>query len=482
MKKLKIILTLFLLSSTYTFAQNCDCPKNFDWVKKTFEENDAGFEYALKQKGNQAYEDQNKRILEKVKSAKTLSECGPILYEWLTFFRSGHIAIRLNEQSTPNTDNKAEQKFPNWETYSIKTEDFKKYLDKKKTSDYEGIWETEPYKIGIKKENDKYIGFIVESGAETWTKGQIKLKFSINENKANSVFYMRDHSPSESEIVNLTGNNHLQIGNFTLKRLYPKVADEPKYERYFKSLTAQKPYIEQLNNTTLYFRIPSFQVSEKQAIDSVIATNRDKILSTENLIIDIRNGTGGSDGSYKEILPLIYTNPIRTVGVEFLSTKLNNQRMLDFINKPEYGFDEDDKKWAQTAFDKLDKKQGEFVNLNENIVSITKYDTIYPYPKNVGIIINQANGSTDEQFLLASKQSKKVKLFGTTTYGVLDVSNMYFVPSPCNEFQLGYSLSRSMRIPDFTIDEKGLQPDFYLDRSIPLHEWTEFVNEVLNER
>lgn len=483
MKKIKLILFSFLLTSTFTFAQDCDCTKNFDWVKRTFEDNDAGFEYVLKQKGNQAYEDHNKRILEKVKSAKTINECGPILYEWLTFFRSGHIAIRLNEQSNQTIDNKkTEQQFLDWETYSIKVEDFKKYLAKKKTSDYEGIWETEPYKIGIKKEGDKYIGFIIESGAETWTIGQVKLKFSIKDNKANSVFYMRDHSASESEIVTLIGNNHLQIGNFSLARLYPKISDEPKYEQYFKSLNTQKPYIEQLNKTTLYFRIPSFQVSEKQAIDSVITANRGKILSTENLIIDIRNGTGGSDGSYKEILPFIYTNPIRTVGVEYLSTKLNNQRMLDFINKPEYGFDEDDKKWAKTAFDKLDKEQGKFVNLNENIVSITKYDTIYPYPKNVGIIINQRNGSTDEQFLLAAKQSKKVKLFGTTTYGVLDVSNMYFVASPCNEFQLGYSLSRSMRIPDFTIDEKGLQPDFYLDKSIPLYEWTKYVSEILNER
>jgi C-terminal processing protease CtpA/Prc len=107
-------------------------------------------------------------------------------------------------------------------------------------------------------------------------------------------------------------------------------------------------------------------------------------------------------------------------------------------------------------------------------------DTVYSYPENVGIIINEANGSTAEQFLLEAKQSRKVKLFGVTTFGVLDISNMYFVDSPCKEFQLGYSLSRSMRIPDFTIDEKGIQPDYYLDRTIPPYEWTDFVNKILN--
>ncbi len=484
MKKIKLVLVSFLLIPAFAVAQPCDCNKNFEWLKKTFEENDAGFLYALQQKGRQAYEDHNKRIAEKIKSAKTLNECTPLLSEWLRFFRSGHVGMRLLQQPSPaaNAAQNGRQQFTNWETNHINTTEFKKYLDKTKTPGYEGIWQTPPYSIAIKKVGDQYIGSILESGADTWTPGQVKLKFSVKENEASSVFYMRDHSPVESGNVALIGNNHLQIGNFNLTRTYPLMDDETKYEQYFKMLGAQKPYMELLNNNTLYFRIPSFQDSEKKAIDSVINANRQKILSTKNLIIDIRNGTGGSDASYKEILPFIYTNPVRTVGVEYLSTKLNNQRMLDFINKPEYGFDEEGKQWAKTAYEKLDKALGKFVNINESNVTIDKYDTIYPYPQNVGIIINQGNGSTDEQFLLAAKQSKKVKLFGTTTRGVLDVSNMYFVNAPCNEFELGYSLTRSMRIPEFTIDDKGLQPDFYLDKSIPPYEWTQYVNDILNQR
>lgn len=103
MKNLKAVLisSLLTLTTTSVYAQNCDCTKNFEWVKKTFETNDAGFEYALKQKSNQAYEAHNKTISEKVKSAKTFSECTPVLYEWLTFFRSGHVAIRPLKQESP---------------------------------------------------------------------------------------------------------------------------------------------------------------------------------------------------------------------------------------------------------------------------------------------------------------------------------------------------------------------------------------------
>ncbi len=480
MTKTNFILTcILLLGTTCSFAQNCDCKSNFEWVKKTFEENDAGFQYVIKTKGTQAYQDHNKRILDKIQNLKTVNECSPVLYEWLTFFRSGHIAIRPNEQQQNNSAKPAKQ-FPGWEISPIKADDLKKYLDTKKTHDYEGIWKTDPYTIGIKKEGDKYVGFIIESGADTWTKGQVKLKLTIKADTVTSVFYLRDHSAVESNNVSMTGNNHLQIGNISLSRIYPKVEDEPKYAHYFKALDAERPYIDQLNNTTLYLRIPSFNESYKRKIDSVLNVNKGKLLSTKNLIIDIRNNGGGSDASYSEVIPYLYTNPVRGVGVEYLSTKLNNQRMLDFINKPEYEFDAEGKKWAKESYDKLNSKLGQFVNLNAEIVSVATLDTVYPYPQNVGIIINQANGSTAEQFLLEAKQSKKVKLFGVTTFGVLDISNMYFVDSPCKEFQLGYSLSRSMRIPDFTIDEKGIQPDYYLDKSIPQYDWTDYVNKILN--
>lgn len=483
MNKFYLLLTLMLLRTTLSYAQTCDCASNWEWVKQTFEQNDAGFQYVIQNKGEQAYAEHNKRINEQVKTARTLDECTPILFEWLRFFRSNHFGIRvLQQKKTSDTPAETVNSWSDWQIEPIEAEAFKKYLDGKKDHDYEGIWQTGLYTIGIRQKEHQYVGSIIESATPAWTKGQVKLTIRVEQDKAESVFYMQDHSAVTSDRVELTGKNHLQIGNFQLTRQYPPIEDEPQYTRYFKMLSAKRPYLEQLNERTLYLRIPSFQQAQKPAIDSLVALNRDKILKTENLIIDIRNGTGGSDGSYKELIPILYTNPIRIVGVEMLSTKLNNQRMLDFINKPEYGMSEEDKTWARESYEKLENNLGKFVNLTGNVVRTLTYDTVYTYPKNVGIIINQQNGSTDEQFLLAAKQSKKVKLFGTTTMGVLDISNMYFVPSPCKEFELGYSLSKSRRIPEFTIDGKGLQPDYYLDKSIPLHEWTSFVSEVLNAR
>lgn len=107
--------------------------------------------------------------------------------------------------------------------------------------------------------------------------------------------------------------------------------------------------------------------------------NMQTITKTENLIIDLQNNGGGSDGSYEKLIPLIYTNPIRIVGMELLSTPLNNKRMEEFAN--DLDASADDRKWAREAADKLNKNLGKFVNLDSSIVNIETFDTIYTYPK-----------------------------------------------------------------------------------------------------
>ena len=480
----KIFLVTAALCMLTAQGQECDCESTFNWVKKTFEENDAGFLYVLQNKGEEAYKQHNIEFNQVVKSVSNPDQCRAVIREWLSFFRSGHLSfnrINVSEDKSANTEpteTEIIQMYKDWKVLKVDMNNFKKYIDSKKKVEFEGIWTNGPYEIGIKKVKDKYIGFIIQADGIYWKEGQIKLE--IHEDSS-STYYMRDHSAENFNATELLGDNFLEMGFVTLKRKYPIPTKDDSAERYIKVINAEKPYLESIGKETLLLRIPRFSGSHKKNIDSVIHANMNKILKTKNLIIDLRNNGGGSDRSFQELIPLLYTNPIRSVGVEFLSTPLNNKRMMDFINDPKYDFNDKEKKWAKQSHKKLSRRINEFVNLKETKTTITKLDVIHDFPKNIGIIINENNASTTEQFLLLAKQSKKVKLFGTTTQGLLDISNMYFVKSPCEDFELGYGLSKSMRIPEMTVDNKGIQPDYYIDSEVPKHKWIDYVISTFND-
>lgn len=472
MKIYTVIITILILLSTnqYLYSQEkCDCKTNFNWVKETFEKNDAGFEYALTQKGKSEYEKHTALILEKVDKAITKDECATTIGEWLSFFRKAHWAIFPTNSETDN--NLPSQ----WESISISEEKIRKEVSGKNPTSIEGIWRTGSYTIGIIKIDDEYKGIILSSENENWKPNQLKLKITQN---SSGVFYMGNFSANNFESYSLIGKNTLKLNNIYLERIYPMFEDSEEIALYAKGLSTVTPFIQKLTEKTILLRIPSFDESYKKDIDSLITANQELITTTENLIIDIRNNGGGSDISYDKIIPLIYTNPIRITNLEFLSTPLNNKRMEEYLSIP--NLSERSKQQVNTALEKLNANLGKFVSLGDSkTTDIQELDAILPLPKNVAIIVNQLNGSTAEQFLLAVKQSKKVKLFGVTTMGVLDISNMYYVDSPDGQFKLGYCLSKSLRIPDMAIDNIGIQPDHFIDKSIPDEKWLEFVLNTL---
>lgn len=357
-----LFLCLLLSLPIINFAQNCNCESNFLWVKKTFEENDAGFQDIISKKGQDAYALHNAMYLEKIKQLPNNQACARLLNQWIRFFRNGHIGIN----------------------YIGKTNEVKKVAEKTEQA----------------IENDQ------------------------------------------------------------------------------NRLNAKKPFFERIDANTTYIRIPDFEISEKKAIDSILLANRATILSTENFIIDVRNNRGGSDASFSSLIPFLYTQPIRTVGTLFYSTDLNNQRMLELSQNPD--FDEKSRNKFKKYYEKLAANKGQYVDIFESKVSVTKLDTIQPYPVHIGILINENNGSTTEQFLLAAMQSKKVKLYGRTTKGMLDISNVNIVTAPCGDIELYYGLSKSFRIPDFPVDDIGLQPDVFIDKTIDANNWINFVRDHLH--
>ena len=153
---------------------------------------------------------------------------------------------------------------------------------------------------------------------------------------------MGDHSARQIDTMTLLGNNEVVLGNsfIVMSREEPRQESSPEITRYVRLLSTKAPLFEKVSENTVLVRIPAFDHAFKKDIDAVIAKHLDTILKTENLIIDIRGNGGGSDVSYASLLPILYTNPIRTVGMEYLSTELNNSRMLGFLQNPHFSEEE----------------------------------------------------------------------------------------------------------------------------------------------
>ncbi|RAJ08808.1 peptidase S41-like protein [Chitinophaga skermanii] len=473
----KILLAFIALLPLTAFAQDkCACENNFAWLKETFEKNDAGFEYGLSLKGKDAYEVLVKQLSEEAKKTTDIKVCAELLRSYLKFFRKGHWSIDEYQNQAPKQITSVNT--TDWPTVSLSETELKKKIDQLKKPSIEGIWYTAPYTIGVVKEGHNYTGYVLDAPGSIWKKGQVKFSFSDDPNSDDGTWYMGNYSETKFSTVNMLTDNYLEIGNFKLKRVYPVLPADPS-DREISWLTEQYPFLAKVNANTVYLRIPSFNDSYKRQIDSVLRVNDKTIKAAKNMIIDVRDNGGGSDASYDQIIPYLYTNPMRHISVEFLSTPLNNSRMDDIIKNP--NFDPKDIAYYKKFKEKLDANIGKFVPLNNPTYTETM-DIILPNPANVAIIINENCGSTTEQFLLAAKQSKKVKLYGTTTIGVLDISNMYHVPFPCEQLGLGYALSKSYRIPGMALDGKGIQPDFYIDPSIPSTGWIQYVESILNAK
>jgi C-terminal processing protease CtpA/Prc len=295
---------------------------------------------------------------------------------------------------------------------------------------------------------------------------------------------MQKHSPEAFGNIELFSDNYIIAGGgfIQLKKVFPETETnkeaEDQLSLFNRSMYARKAFVEKISDNTVFLRVPSFSISNKKYIDSILIENKELITHTENLIIDLRFNTGGGDKTYENILPFLYTNSIKVIGTSHLSTTLNNEQMKAYSENPD--FSKEDRAEMRMYYQKLSEHLNEFVDLNDNIVNYINFDEIYSNPQNVAILINQYCASTTEQFLLAAKQSKKVKLFGTTTAGALDISNLNSVIFPSKKFELSYGTSKTHRLPNMKIDDIGIQPDYYFDKTIGDYNWITKVEDILN--
>lgn len=243
------------------------------------------------------------------------------------------------------------------------------------------------------------------------------------------------------------GDNHLQLAEATPVRTSSAAATI-----HADSLDA--PSLRFPDDSTAVLRLPSFGRDQKDVVDRLLVTHRARLFSTPFLIVDVRGNGGGWTAVYDSVLPLVYTGPIRVDGMDVYASATNIALARDMIESgraPAAMLEQ-----ARAVLARMEATPDRFVPFSEE--REIRLDTVHPVPRAVALLVDRRCASSCEQFVLDSRQSRKVTVLGTrSTRGMLDYGNARRVPLPSGRRFFMPSI-RSRRLPRNSLDRTGIAP------------------------
>lgn len=458
--KIFLVTLTLLYINNISFSQSNDCLNDFDYLVKKIQADYPGYN----DKVNDANRPQLKLLESDIRNKMSLypDSCRHYFNQYTDFFKDYHLRV-----GRTSGDQKQQLEIMEVSTYGknlhINIDSLQKAtID---ASGIEGVWEGFSKKFVVTKDGQKFVAVAVTFSG--WNSGQVIYEFEpVND----TLFDVIKHSLVKDKKTR-KGKASLHLTGKVLE-----MHDETRFVRKSNSDLMDKvllysyvplfpngvnifPMAMTLDDSTYFLRVPSFY---DETANEFVLKNWNEITSRPNLIIDIRYNGGGQDNFYAELAKLIYTKPYESKGVEWYATEGNIKLFEDAIKNGEYKNGEEGLKWIQSLLEAMKKNVGGFVThpYSQNDSDIREKDTVYAMPRKVGIIINEGNASSAEQFLLFCKQSDKVTLFGNcNTAGVLDYSNITPNPLPSGNYELWCPMTRSKRLPESPIDNIGIAPD-----------------------
>ncbi|WP_051878656.1 S41 family peptidase [Chryseobacterium sp. FH1] len=462
----RLLFLTAVLFANFTFAQEttCNCSQALNQLINKIENNYPGFEDKTKDK--ESYNDFETNLINQSKSSDDLA-CQKTMKKYTDFFKDPHLWVGMNNRPFANANNSSAEKL------NIDIKDFQKKIVKS-NDDLEGVWSTDGYKIGIKKTNaNEYVGFIIESASNSWKAGDVKFKIFSDQK---FEYLLGDKSKKYGKYKFFDKNILFfdEIDVVLAKEISkPSVAFEQQ-EKRLKDLIGFS--FKKVSEQTSILKLPSFEHHLVKEIDKLIDDNKALLENSENLIIDIRGNGGGTTDAYQKLLPYISGKSIQHTGVEFLAS----QTFLNSLEKYKKNLGKDEStEVVDNQIAKVKENLGRYFNYDEKggLNRIQKIDIAPKSPKNIVILANKWTGSSAEYLLYIAKQSKKVKIMGIPSYGALDYGNAIYTDFGCQDYQLLLPTYKAMRLPEYPIDNIGIQPDIYLDQSV--EDWTQFATDYL---
>lgn len=465
MKQILLFAALFSGSLIFSQQTSCDCTISFSQLIDKVEKNYPGF---TDKSGEQSsYMDTLEMLTIQSKSADETT-CQKLMKRYTDFFKDPHLWVGKN--GAPFSFKAMGEA----EKTEINLQDFEKYLKTSK-DELEGIWLTDGYKIGIKKNRlNEYTGFIIEASSASWKAGDLKFRLLpdnrfeyvlMDKTKNLGNFKLYDKNVIFFEGIEVALSKQISNPDLIAKQ---KIRLNELEGFYFKKLS----------DKTTFLKLPSFDHPYLKQIDQLIESNRLLLENSENLIIDLRGNPGGSTDGYQKLLPYISGSAIYHTGAEFYASETFLKSLEDY--KKKLGKD-DSSETVDNQIKKVKENMGRYFNYDEKggLNRVQKIEVAAKSPKRIIILANKRTGSSAEYLLYVAKQSAKVKIMGIPSYGALDYGNAIMTDFGCVNYQLLLPTYKAMRLPDYPIDNIGIQPDIYLDQSV--EDWVQFAVDYLEK-
>ena len=429
-------------------------------LQQKIEDNQASYQHqVIEQKRTDDYNLFKTDINTLAMKISNRKDCIGLVSLYLSFFRDEHSFISYADNQTPQ---------PN---IIVKSKSKKS----KESISFEGLWYFQDGSFSINVTSGEtifgdWIALINKDKSNSWKKGMLKIEFIKNPDGSFRCIYWKQNLIPKSLNV-IYSDSYLQIGrNLVFYRHKPEAKETSNADNNL--------HFESLSENTNYLRIPSFDLSFKNKIDSLIIKNRATINSKENLIIDLRNNGGGGFDAFQPLLPYILDTNITET--PYYGSVWVSQENYEYYDRTKY-------EYTETKQDSIDElKYVAFLKANmgrftpiERVIDTIQLEKNSPL--NIAIIFNRYTASTAEGFILQASQSKKVKTYGENSAGAVSYGDWMPVELPDLTIRVAITTKKMIVKNNEDFESINISPAINLDY-VSEKEWLKIILEKMEKQ
>ncbi len=421
-------------------------------MKKYYEENNPAFQkIKADEQLLKAYDKAAAQIIQAVSAEKNTDLCNIYFNQYLKLLKDHHSSIDFNLQrkdidlsSQVVIDSfKASPSFKAFQIRRIDTVQVVQQLKNKPLDDIEGIYVSESGMRIAVMQNGKgsYDGVVIRKNA-LLDIGHILFTLTRGDDNYFSCAYN----------LGLWGFN---FNTAVMENIRVEKGNIPKIGFYKIDAKPDESFFEfkELNEDTYYLSLKSLEYHLKPQFDSLYKQIIPKIAQKKFLILDIRDNGGGSEENYIDLLPLIYTKPMKVDDVQVWVSP-DNIKSYENVN-------EDLLSRMKHA------KPFSFIPQKENSVKELVY-TRTRYPEKIAVVFNRGTASSAEGLITYAMQSDKVVTLGEHSGGFMGYGDIKAKAMPCGKFILNTTTTKYKRNSQYEF--VGIAPMVQLERG---KDWVE---------